>query len=278
MDLWYTHVWIGSKVGLEMSVGKAYYHSVYANVNSVSVHADLLRYSQARPSGLKRQTLTPKVIHFLNTGLFYGQSKVLNVDYEDDEDEPTFLVSTIEKLLTGFLPSFRNIMLGRFLAIHSEDIKSECEFVHHRFVRRKEVVDIKTRNLFIPASNGGMGITAPIDFKFRVSETQKLLNSRLNPVDNNYYYDTQGPLVGPRLFEKGTFTVSPNRQSQWDYRCIIPDHTFSAMVGGKKVHKWARKRMVIPTIRVDPMINTCGEVPAEQLLLLSDHLRSLIRD
>jgi hypothetical protein len=53
-SLWDVHKWVASQVGLELSVGKAYCHDVYANVNSQSVHFDL-----------GKEGSTPHLINFL---------------------------------------------------------------------------------------------------------------------------------------------------------------------------------------------------------------------
>lgn len=84
--LWDSHVDIAAKVGLEMSVGKAYKHPVYANVNSTSVHYDLRKINTEHNCVTAEEYLlalekprnfeTPWQIDFLNTGLFYGQHKV----------------------------------------------------------------------------------------------------------------------------------------------------------------------------------------------------------
>jgi len=65
-DTWDRHVSIGESVGLKMSPGKAYQHSDYSNVNSVSCHYNLLD-----------RTSVPFQVNFLNTGLLFGQHKVL---------------------------------------------------------------------------------------------------------------------------------------------------------------------------------------------------------
>jgi len=72
---WQRHSYFASKVGLEMSVGKAYVHPVYANINSVSVHYDL-----QDPSS------TPWQIDYLNVGLFFGVHKVQSATQTLDPD------------------------------------------------------------------------------------------------------------------------------------------------------------------------------------------------
>lgn len=76
-SLWDDHTRIAASVGLEMSVGKAYIHPVYANINSTSVHYDLRRvHERDRFSGELLNRETPWQIDYLNSGLFFGQHKV----------------------------------------------------------------------------------------------------------------------------------------------------------------------------------------------------------
>lgn len=78
--LWTDHIAVASSVGLEMSVGKAYEHPVYANINSTSVHYDLKQVYNYDRFGCVKNKPTPWQIDFLNTGLFYGQHKVQQGD------------------------------------------------------------------------------------------------------------------------------------------------------------------------------------------------------
>jgi hypothetical protein len=66
-EIWDKHVKIGMAVGLAMSPGKAYVHGVYSNINSVSCHYDLGNVDS-----------TPWQVNFLNSGLYFGQHKVLS--------------------------------------------------------------------------------------------------------------------------------------------------------------------------------------------------------
>jgi len=100
-SLWPGHISLAGAVGLKMSVGKAYCHPVYANVNSTSVHFDLRKANMMVPRSsycpvdpfevaigipmswkvpMKHKIWVnseqPYRIDYLNTGLFYGQHKV----------------------------------------------------------------------------------------------------------------------------------------------------------------------------------------------------------
>lgn len=117
-ELWERHVELGSKIGLEMSVGKAYVHDTYININSTSYHYDLKKiykeyeeldynkpwidqlihpefskcygkifFNDLREPLRVRSHHTPYQIDYLNTGLFYGQHKVqgeMDAELADD--------------------------------------------------------------------------------------------------------------------------------------------------------------------------------------------------
>jgi hypothetical protein len=206
-DLWDRHVETAAKVGLEMSVGKAYRHPVYANVNSTSVHYDLRNTKMYSIREFSEQNRgTPFQIDFLNTGLFYGQHKVQGttecdnkknclldqdadiakkwntgltseerffkllqtVGIDDNEDRDT-LVSCLNQLLKGSLPGRQSTLLSKFLTTHKEELKKEC--LGLRKVGTK--LNVFTRNLFLPIPMGGMGVTPPLNFKFRVEKVQR---------------------------------------------------------------------------------------------------------
>lgn len=190
--LWPVHVDNGEKVGLKMSVGKAYRHPVYANVNSTSVHYDLRKM----PVGLPRRDLrwepTPYQINYLNAGLFFGQHKVqerVELQEEADQDVPNGndprvmelarahmgqdpskgLVVNLPCVLSGSLPGAQTQLLKKFLNVHHDDIRRECfaaikkggRFVSH------------TRNLFLPLCVGGMGVQAPLGWTFKVTHADR---------------------------------------------------------------------------------------------------------
>ncbi len=179
-SLWSKHVELGTAVGLSMSPGKAYHHPVYANANSACYHFDLrrflyserfedtdLRKGRARPAGtswwtVMRHSSTPKYIPFLNVGLFFGQNKVMGGHGDDviglDEDEKSY-VTVINRILDGALPGKGKDVMAQYLTRFSTEIKAEC----------------RGRNMFLPISLGGMGVTPPEGFKFKVTAPQRLL-------------------------------------------------------------------------------------------------------
>lgn len=189
VELWERHIRLGKSVGLNMTVGKAYHHSTYANVNSTSIHYRL------------GQNDTPFQIDFLNSGLFFGQHKVqggvdgesLSVKEEEGlaeffpdhllDERSRFLlknvrsdpgiISSIDCLLKGSLPSKASSLLAEYLVSHADAIErtSMALFRYERKGRKK--VSLLKRNLFMPTSLGGMGVSAPCDFKYKVSPFER---------------------------------------------------------------------------------------------------------
>jgi len=190
-SLWKRHVDIAGKVGLEMSVGKAYQHREYANVNSTSVHLNL-----------EKTDSTPWQINYLNAGLFYGQHKIQGrVDADDEWDRSesytnswassricsdlhlnyllgqahlgqnpnSGLATNLNVLLEGTLPGRQKALLMKFLLFHKEDLRKECTAV----IRYRGKTSLVTRNLFLPLSVGGMGVIPP---SIGVMSTQKWRN------------------------------------------------------------------------------------------------------
>jgi hypothetical protein len=99
-SLWERHVQTGRKVGLEMTPGKAYKHKVFANANSTCFHYDL-----------DIEGSTPWQIDFLNTGLLFGQNKVLQKDTGVDAEGQHHRVPVINQLLKGALPGKERSLL-----------------------------------------------------------------------------------------------------------------------------------------------------------------------
>jgi hypothetical protein len=156
--LWQVHTEMGEQVGLRMSVGKAYRHKTYANINSTCVHY---------PIGGKEQ---PFQIDFLNVGLFYGQHKVQG---GTDEQDSHCLVPNIPTLLKGSLENRQCHLLGSFLKEHGEAIKEECSLiiVDSRGPRVKRYKH--SRNIFLPESIGGMGIVPPPGWRYQLTEMDR---------------------------------------------------------------------------------------------------------
>jgi hypothetical protein len=167
-SLWEKHIANGLRVGLTMSPGKAYHHSVYANANSACYHFDLKRFNCAYVKNERgrevptfgRLSSTPYSIPFLNSGLYFGQNKVLGGDDVDNEKSYT---SVIDHLVKGALPGKAADLLAMYVSRHSKSLESECA----------------GRNLFVPISLGGMGVSPVEGFEYKITVQQQIYAQRL---------------------------------------------------------------------------------------------------
>lgn len=126
------HELLGERIGLRQAPGKSYVHKTYANMNSMCFH-----YPRNR-----RVSHTPRYIPFLNTGLFYGQHKVLGKADTDDKSPIGRKCSVFNKVVEGAWNGKQRDIAKQYMALHRHKIKEEC----------------RGRNLFIPVSLGGMGV------------------------------------------------------------------------------------------------------------------------
>jgi hypothetical protein len=160
--LWDYHVAIAEAVGLKMSVGKAYLHKRYANVNSVSCDY---------PFGG-----TPWRIDFLNTGLFFGQHKVQNrveLAGAHMSDDSGSCIANINTVLSGSLPGRQSSLLSLFLVQRREEIGREAGALLEVHLGGEKTHRPFTRNLFIAKSLGGFGVDLPLGFKTKITRNQK---------------------------------------------------------------------------------------------------------
>jgi len=174
--LWEEHVAIGKRVGLEMSIGKAYVHDTYLNVNSISVHAPI-----AQPH------VHPWRIDYLNVGLALGRHKIQSREMgtaSEDDRKPEGYTCNINTVLEGCLPSQRKTcdMLRWILLNKKEQMLAEAS--GHVAETLRTVIDkvdqrvsvhrdgLGVRNFFLPIQIGGMGIVPPSSWKFSVTENQ----------------------------------------------------------------------------------------------------------
>jgi len=147
---WVEHARLGRLVGLEMSIGKAYRHRVFLNINSTCFHV--------RGHDVKE-------IAFLNTGLLFGQSKVMSKESsrqstaESHHEYENDLIPNLNEILRGCLPSKKCSILEYVFRTRKADILDEC----CAEVRLKGRKFLMTRNLFIHESFGGMGVRVPKD-------------------------------------------------------------------------------------------------------------------
>lgn len=197
-SLWSEHIAAGKAVGLEMSIGKAYHHPVLASVNSTCYHYDLSKPSGG-PGGV-----TPRVIHYLNMGLAFGQRKVMGGDDVTPDDT---VCSVINRFVQGALPGRGSEVLSWYIHRHRREIDNE----------------LRGRNLFLPISQGGAGVEAPPGFKYHITHAQQILAGMLQ--DESSFYPSQRPLLGPEPLE-----VSQEVRAPW---LSISDPGIPAMLCGQ---------------------------------------------
>jgi len=190
---------LGSFFGLEMSVGKAYFHSTYLNVNSQSVHCSL-----------KSSDKNVRFINFLNTGLFFGLHKVqgktevqappgtsakdTQPPVEDvasnHSKQKDGIVVNLNCLLAGSLKGKESGLLKKSLSVNAETILEECKSKTYRG-------DYHLRNLFIKESLGGMGVNPPPGWRFKISKNDLYVASGYLHRYPGIEYTTFLPCPGP---------------------------------------------------------------------------------
>lgn len=177
-EKWERHVKISGDLGLSMSVGKAYKHPVYCNVNSTSIHLDL------------RRDCIPVQINYLNTGLLFG-SEVQKKKSDDREGSASF-VPAINPLLDGCFSarSKRNI-LSQYFTLHKKKINEECKLEY----RTPRGGGTHIRNLFLPCSLGGMGVQPVLGWRFKIKPFDRVLAQSYIQKDRDYSFGL--PLCAP---------------------------------------------------------------------------------
>jgi len=204
-SVWNSHISLSEKVGLKMSVGKAYIHSSYLNVNSTSIVMELDGIAdKPRTNGVMdlSQVPAPWTIPYLNTGLFYGQHKVQG--RRDDEqleyaaDHHSWeggLVDNLNVVLNGSLPGRQCDLLRYFLYTHHDQVKRESEIE----IREGKVLRRACRNLFVPRQCGGMGVEPPVGWKYDISRLDQELAYSLR--ETTAFRTKSLPLPGPGLLD-----------------------------------------------------------------------------
>jgi len=193
------HRELSKKVGLDMSVGKAYEHHTYLNINSVACHCDL-----------RRQESWVRRIDFLNIGLLFGQHKVQNrsvpddcnsttssIDYADDHHSTSGVAACANEVLNGCFRDSAQI-LKMYLKIHADELKKEV-IVARAF--NKHGVKVRRsfqKDLFLPVSLGGLGIKKPDGFRSDTLRLPQLYASYLidREINNGEIINTQRPIFG----------------------------------------------------------------------------------
>lgn len=162
---WDKHVVVGKSVGLEMSVGKAYRHPVYANINSTGFHHKVCGVSS-----------TPWQIDFLNLGLVFGQHKVQNKEEvaASHHDDSGSFAANVDVILNGCLPGKQKQILALAISLNEDKLKQESQ-AGCRIATKcgRYRTGSFMRNLFLPAYAGGLGATAPIGWQVRVTPVQR---------------------------------------------------------------------------------------------------------
>jgi len=164
--------WAGA-CGLEMSVGKAYWHPTIVNINSTCFHYNLVD-----------RTSTPKRVSYLNTGLFFGKGKVMGKT--DDEVNPRTMTSVINEVVDGARAGKQCDILKQYLALHSDQIADEC----------------RGKNLFIPIELGGLGISMPYGWKTEVTQAQQTLAGFLLASNPNLWKTGFGPSISREVEDR----------------------------------------------------------------------------
>jgi hypothetical protein len=185
VHLWTDHIEKGKKVGLEMTVGKAYHHPRYANANSTSIDC---------PMG----SIHPYQVTYLNTGLLRGISKVRS--QTDTLIKEKNVVELLPKVLLGSLPGRQCQLLKKWFSIHSSETINNCTKI--RLGRR----DYLYRSIFMPQSLGGMGVDAPLGWRHYRSKRHILYASTFAI---KMHLSSQIPLPGYELKDLSLFREVP---------------------------------------------------------------------
>jgi len=173
------HSSIANSVGLKMSVGKAYHHRTYLNINSMAVHYDL------------RFPCEPREIPYLNVGLYFGLHKVQGAEDHHSEDLGVF--SNVNHLMRGSLRGRERDILDGYLKLHNDQmVKESTVALSFSWKRGYQLVQ---RNWFLPISSGGMGIVPPKGWRFFVRPVDGLIAKNIF-LSDRCPKTTQFPLPG----------------------------------------------------------------------------------
>jgi hypothetical protein len=150
---------LARRIGLPLSVGKTYVHEKVLNVNSTCYH-----YHTEH---------TPQKVCFLNTGLLFGQGKVMSHQEADGSEvvETRHVTSTFNEYVQGALPGRQCEAAADFIRQNTETLQNEC----------------RGRNMFLPEALGGMGCVPPLGFSVKFNSGQKRLAKQLWESDRYLY-------------------------------------------------------------------------------------------
>lgn len=226
-SLYEEHMHLGKKCGLELSVGKSYVHPTFASANSTCFHAPL---DQAPRFNSAFTTASVRQINFLNTGLFFGNGKVMRVDSIAGSDvQGMGRLSVLGTLLSGCHSQRQELDLSKmYFALHRAEIQ----------------VEAGGRNYFIHRSLGGCGATVPEGWRWTTTARHRAIafNSaarlsgswvetpvgRLGSVECKVFGPREAPAI-PDLFSCGRvpweqpLAVTPVEPPRWPTVFCRPD-------------------------------------------------------
>lgn len=214
-SLWPLHCRISNELGLSMSVGKAYHHDRYANINSTSFIYPLRRES------------LPMEVPYLNVGLYFQTAvqKKMSTDVLQEREEENELrvlsglppipypeegvTACLSKLLEGCLNERkRSEVLVDYLKRNKSAIQDESRI----WIVSKGKCVKSFRNLFLHPSCGGMGVYCPAAWKFRLST-----------LDRRIAYGFAGPLASVRPTPGPQPMVWAPPREVWEKRDLLSD-------------------------------------------------------
>lgn len=172
------------KYGMNLSPGKSYWNSKFANMNSQSYHYPL-------GVGLDKlfgmNTPTPRYVPYLNMGLYLDKRKTDSKLNDSDGSDPIVenqprLISTIPAILSSCLTDkLACVVLSSFL--HTNKVRLQKEG--------------RGRNLFVSISLGGWGVVPPNSWVTKCTMAQRKLASKIFHTTPNGWLMGAGPLPGP---------------------------------------------------------------------------------
>lgn len=156
------------KFGFNMSVGKAYRHPNYVQINSKSYV-----WRDGEP--------TPVFCPYMNVGLYFGRHKVQSKEGNSNAAD------CLDEVIKGTPHKHRRRVVACYIKQHEATIRNDTRFFDENGVAR-------SRNLWLPRSLGGMGIEPPLDFTFDIDIYQQRLARQL--MIDSQMWDTQRPFRG----------------------------------------------------------------------------------
>jgi len=247
-ELWDSHIEVGGACGLEMSIGKAYVHDEYANVNSTCVHFDL-----------KKAGTTPFVIPFLNLGLMFGQRKVqesenrirtlssmlesgtcsrngtvkqvelaLRTASNHHSDLDGGFVLNIPWIIDGSPDSMKHDALKLFLSLNKKEIAAECQVLLNF-----TPADKAPRDLLVPSTDMDTIVPSWLYTQVDAKKPKRSFHTRNLFVPRSLggmglvppHVQTHPPRV--RKTEHG-FAIEPAKTVYWKYRITDLDRSIAA--------------------------------------------------